>query len=154
MPRWRYAALALVFCVGCLDALVSDEPGYSRLVLPEGTKVPSADENADLNGRIDAYDGVDAPLVDLRTGFAAGEEVHYWDFGAVSPKPVPGFFLTECNARGQAKAGVGARGDVVADGAVVLHDARREPVGHPWAATRVAVERPHPPAVDLRPIGP
>jgi hypothetical protein len=104
MPRRRYVALALVFCVGCLDALVSDEPGYSRLVLPEGTEVPSADDDTDLNARIDASDGVDAPLVDLRSGFAEGEEVRYWDFGAGSVKAVPGFMLTRCTADGSPKA--------------------------------------------------
>ncbi len=105
MARWRFVALALVFSVGCLDPLVSDEPGYSRLVLPAGSKVPSADDDADLNGRIDAYDGVDAPLVDLRSGFADGNEVHYWDFGAANGKAVPGFYLTECDAAGAPRAG-------------------------------------------------
>jgi hypothetical protein len=103
MSRWRYAALALVLSVGCLDPLVSDEPGYSRLVLPAGTKVPSADSDADLNGQIDAYDGVDAPLVDLRSGFADGNEVRYWDFGEANGKAVPGFFLAACDEKGQPK---------------------------------------------------
>ena len=66
--------------------------------------MPSADNDADLNGQIDAFDGVDAPLVELHRGFAEGNEVRYWDFGEANGKAVPGFFLTTCNASGEPEA--------------------------------------------------
>ena len=82
MQRWQGATLAVVLCSGCLDPLVDDAPGFSRYVLPAGTPVPLATDDLNINRKIDTNDGVTAPVIPLKNGFADGAAVQYWDFGA------------------------------------------------------------------------
>jgi len=88
MQRWQGAALAVVFCAGCLEPLVDDDPGYSRWVRPANTPIPSAYDDLQINRKIDLNDGATVPTgmttgtVALKNGFAAGQPVQYWDFGA------------------------------------------------------------------------
>jgi hypothetical protein len=87
MQRWQGAALAVVLCAGCLDPLVDDDPGYSRWVRPANTPIPSAYDDLQINRKIDLNDGVTVPTgmmtgtVPLKSGFAAGQPIQYWDLG-------------------------------------------------------------------------
>jgi hypothetical protein len=82
----------LLFCAGCLEPLVSDEPGASTHILPPGSFVAHVSTDADLSRQIRVNDGLqDQALLDaggvvkLKSGFAAGVAVSYWDFGDVAP---------------------------------------------------------------------
>jgi len=96
MQRWQGAALAVVLCTGCLDPLVEDEPGYSRYIKPQGTVVPSAYADLQINRKIDLNDGATMPMVALKNGFAAGEAVRYWDFGVGKRSAAPAYGLARC----------------------------------------------------------
>ena len=79
------ASLALA---GCLEPLVSSEPGASVNILAPGSNVPHVSKNADFTRQIRVNDGLsDSALMDaggvvkLKSGFAAGVPVSYWDFG-------------------------------------------------------------------------
>lgn len=96
MQRWQGAALAAALCSGCLDPLVDDQPGYSRLVLPPGSKVGSAYDDALIARKIDTNDGVGMGPIALKAGYAAGVKVEYWDLGAAR-RPAPVYLLyTDC----------------------------------------------------------
>jgi hypothetical protein len=96
MQRWQGAALAVVLCSGCLEPLVEDEPGYSRYVLPEGTPVPSAYDDLQINRKVDTNDGVTAPVIAPKPGFADGQPVQYWDFGASKRSAGAAYGLADC----------------------------------------------------------
>jgi hypothetical protein len=96
MQRWQGAALAVVLCTGCLDPLVEDEPGYSRYIQPQGTMIPSAYADLQINRKIDMNDGATMPAVALKNGWAAGEAVRYWDFGAGKRSAAPAYGLARC----------------------------------------------------------
>lgn len=70
---------------GCLDPLVSDEPGPSAELLPAGAEVPPISDDPARDAQLAAADGVDG-LVPLRSAFAAGAPLRLWDFG-----PAPAF---------------------------------------------------------------
>lgn len=101
MQRWQLAALA-VACSACLEPLVDDNPGYSRNVLPPGSAVPSAYADLQVSRKIDMNDGVSPPLVELKTGYANGSQVQYWDLGAAKRAAVPAYALTRCGPDGRA----------------------------------------------------
>jgi hypothetical protein len=88
----RLAPAAALVLAGCLDPLVSDEPGLPGLVLPAGSEVPSAHDDPNIEGLIEDGDGV-ADLVPLIHGFAAGQPVVYWDFGPAPDVAAPLFML-------------------------------------------------------------
>jgi hypothetical protein len=75
---------------GCLGPAVGDQAGYSTEVLDEGHKVPRVDDDMPLAMRVDGADGINGPVVALRTGYLDGSEVRYWDFGSAvtSAEPV------------------------------------------------------------------
>ncbi|MDB4990963.1 MAG: hypothetical protein JWN04_6141 [Myxococcaceae bacterium] len=100
MQRWQGAALALVLCTGCLKPLVDDKPGYSRYVMPAGTPVPSAYDDPLLLRKIDLNDGEASPAVPLKTGFAAGQTISYWDFGVAKRAVSPAYGIADCGDQG------------------------------------------------------
>jgi hypothetical protein len=95
MQRWQGAALAVALCSGCLDAMVDDEPGYSRLVVPQGTAVASAYDDPLLARKIDTNDGLGMGPIPIKTGYAAGSEVRYWDLGPAR-RAAPAYVLLSC----------------------------------------------------------
>lgn len=85
--RARWCAIALVLAGsslagGCLGPVGDERAGYSAALLPAGSKLPSVDKDELLKNRIANNSGVMGDLVTMRTAFANGVQVHYWDFGA------------------------------------------------------------------------
>ena len=95
MQRWQGAALAVALCSGCLDPMVGDQPGYSRLVAPQGTPIALAYDDPLIARRIDMNDGVGMGPIPIKTGYAAGSEVKYWELGAAR-RAAPAYVLVEC----------------------------------------------------------
>jgi hypothetical protein len=87
----RAAAVALILC-GCLGPRVSDEPGGGDGILPAGSSVPSADDDAALDARLAAHDGV-AGVVTRLSAFAGGAPAHVWSFGPAPAFAMPVFVL-------------------------------------------------------------
>jgi hypothetical protein len=100
MQRWQGAALALVWCAGCLDPLVEDDPGYSRWVKPSGTVIPSAYLDLQINRKIDNNDGASMPSVALKAGFAGGVSVSWWDLGVAKRSAAPAYGIARCTPEG------------------------------------------------------
>jgi hypothetical protein len=86
----RLSLWLLFSLTGCLDSGGAEKAGYSPLLLGPDAEVPLYDSDDALRARLDAADGQDGAMIPLRTGFAGGHEVRYWDFGVVPPgaKPV------------------------------------------------------------------
>ena len=108
---------AAALAAGCLDPLVSDEPGVSVHVLPPGSAVPHVSTHPDLARQIRVSDGISDSLLTMsggvipqRSGWAKGAAVRYWDLGDA---PEVGALLYVLVARS---------GDQVA------------PTGHPYVA--------------------
>lgn len=106
------AGVAVFLSAGCLDPMVSDQPGYSRHLLKAGTRVPSSADDLEVDLRIDKNDGVKAGRVAPRSGFADGKEVRYWDLGPAKSSIAPVYVLARCDAEGNPR--------------------EDEPVEHPW----------------------
>ena len=85
-PRVAWALLMALTGPACLDPLVSDEVPVGDLLLPAGSAVPSA--SGALARQIAANDQADA-FVPLRSAFAGGRSIHFWDFGVVSRVAAP-----------------------------------------------------------------
>jgi len=100
MQRWQGAALAAVLWGACLDPLVGDDPGFSRWVVPAGTVIPSAYDDPQINRKIDLNDGATMPNVALKNGFAEGQPVQYWDFGAAKRSASAAYGLARCGGEG------------------------------------------------------
>jgi hypothetical protein len=91
-------AVALI-AAGCrIGPLVDDKPGASTHLLPAGADVPSVADTAKLVGQITVNDGIDDRAVTMNggvlprgTGWSAGQQVHYWAFGAATRAPSPLF---------------------------------------------------------------
>lgn len=94
MQRWQAATLA-VMMFGCLEPLTDDQPGYSRHILPPGSEIASAYDDVQLNRKIDLNDGLSGNIP-IKTGFAAGSEVRYWDLGPAKRSASPAYLLTRC----------------------------------------------------------
>ncbi len=84
----RLSFLFPLLAAGCLEPLVPDEPGASVHILPPGTSVPHVSADGDLVRQFAANDGLDDSLLEetggvvpLRSGWAGGAPVRYWDFG-------------------------------------------------------------------------
>jgi hypothetical protein len=105
MGRGRAAALALgALSTGCLDAQASDRAGYSEHVLAAETPVPRASKDAVFARRIEIGDNVTGS-VPLKSAYAEGETVRYWELGAAKGSTVPAYQLMECAADGTPVAG-------------------------------------------------
>jgi hypothetical protein len=87
--------LAVMTCAlpACLERDGIERPGYSTHVLPAGTRVPKVADDEALAMRIMNNAGASGPLVPLRTGFAGGAEVAYWDFGVSTTSVEPVWIL-------------------------------------------------------------
>jgi len=70
----------------CLDPVGSERVGYSTELRPASEDVASVEDDDVLKNRIGTNAQVDG-RVPLRSAFAAGHEVRYWDFGS-SPTSV------------------------------------------------------------------
>jgi hypothetical protein len=68
-------------CTACLDRSETEPAGFSSFIYEPGVEVRPLERNMDAKTRLDANDGLTGPKVPLRTGFAAGKEVQYWDLG-------------------------------------------------------------------------
>ena len=82
--------LAPLALPSCLDPLVSDTVPTGALLLPADATVPAA--SGALAARIAALDAVDA-VVPLRTAFAHGAPVRFWDFGPSPTTAAPLWLL-------------------------------------------------------------
>ncbi|MDD9947861.1 MAG: hypothetical protein OXU20_42875 [Myxococcales bacterium] len=96
-PALLYQAACLlslhVFLSGCLDHRVEDEPGYSHRLWPQGREPRALEDNERLLATVVSSDGLGAPRMPLHTGFLAGEEVHYWDFGEAAGEVAPAWIF-------------------------------------------------------------
>ena len=92
--------LSLLPLLGCLDPLVSEQVERPDLILPAGSEPPLLGDDFTARAALDALDGVDGALIPLRTGFAHGERVLFWDFGLASPAPIPLYLLVQEAADG------------------------------------------------------
>jgi hypothetical protein len=88
------AAAAVMLAPACLDAQVSDAPGMTGVLLPPGSDVPSAHDDAAIERQIDQNDRV-AGEVPLVHGFAGGQAIAYWDLGPAPDFAAPIFELVE-----------------------------------------------------------
>jgi hypothetical protein len=95
-PVW----LAAFLLCGCLDADASEPIGYSPHLLDDDADIPHVEDDMLLAMRIGNNDAVD-PVVPLRTGYAAGKVVQYWDFGIASSSPEPVWLFRRRNADGE-----------------------------------------------------
>jgi hypothetical protein len=71
-------------------------------VLPEGARIPRAENDMLLTMRIGGNDAVDE-VVPLRSAYAAGRVVRYWDFGTASSSAEPVWLFRRRNADGMAE---------------------------------------------------
>ena len=67
---------------GCLEA-ASTPDLYSSYVLRADAEIPRLDDDPDAVKKLDANDGL-GKTIPLRTGYVAGAEVQYWDFGTLT----------------------------------------------------------------------
>ena len=84
--------------VGCIEPLVSDEVLRSELILPQEAIVDDlllSDPSARM--RIEDNDGLPDRVakIPLYSAFAEGRPIRFWDFGVVSPTPIPLYLLVE-----------------------------------------------------------
>lgn len=100
MLRMRRTALGCLMLAGCLDPLTDDQPGYSRHILPSGAEVTSVADDPATTRRIDLNDGISMGKAALKSAFAVGLPVKYWDLGAGRGTAVPAYQLARCNADG------------------------------------------------------
>lgn len=87
-------------CFGCLDPLVSDEVARPHLILPAGSEVPDLTADPIARAALDRADGVDGDYIPLRSAFAHGERMWYWDLGPASPSPISLYMLVEETEQG------------------------------------------------------
>jgi hypothetical protein len=88
----------------CLGPAVDDEPGYSTALLGKKAKVPRVEDSMPLMMRIDGADGINGPVVALRSGMLDGSEVRYWDFGTAVSSAEPVYQFRRKGAHGVAEA--------------------------------------------------
>jgi hypothetical protein len=86
----QHALWLLFLLTGCLDSGDPEKAGYSAQLLAPDAQVPIYDSDEALRARLNAADGQESTMIPLRTGYAGGREVHYWDFGVTlsGAKPV------------------------------------------------------------------
>lgn len=100
--RLRTMGLSLVLLLtGCLEPDAQD-PLWSPHVIEADDPVPSVEENEALMAQIRANDGIpdDADMVELRRGYAGGQEVKFWDFGETPEYAIPVWLFRYCGADG------------------------------------------------------
>jgi hypothetical protein len=85
-----YACSALA--TACLGAGEVERAGYSPNLRPEHAAIEPVEADERMRKRIDSKDNVDGMQVPLRSAFADGHDIRYFDFGALdamaAPKPL------------------------------------------------------------------
>ncbi len=97
---------ACALLAGCLGPGASDETGYSSHVLGHGARVASLEDEEPMRLKLDMNDGIDGELVPLRSAFAEGAPVSYWDFGT-TPTSVEPLWRFRRRVKGGADESVG-----------------------------------------------
>ena len=100
MNPWLVSACAALMLPACLDPLVSDAVERPYLILPAETELPELTDDPIARAALDRSDGIDGDLIELRSAFAHGERVWYWDLGPASPEPIPLYMLVVADAEG------------------------------------------------------
>jgi hypothetical protein len=101
-PGIAFAAFAALAAAGCLDPLVSDDPGASANILPSGAVIPSIAANTELTNQITLNDGQDSVALAAAGGTivlqpngsamrdaTASMPVSWWAFGRAEAAPAP-----------------------------------------------------------------
>jgi len=86
--------------VACVDPLVSDVVERPYLVLPAGSELPLLSDDPIARSSLDRNDGLADDYIELRSAFAHGERIWYWDLGAASPAPIPLYLLVTADPQG------------------------------------------------------
>lgn len=95
----RAALLAgLLAQPACLEH-AREAPGYSPHILEPGARVPEVADDERMAMRIASQAGASGPRVALRTGYADGVELAYWDFGAQPSSVKPVWLLERAGER-------------------------------------------------------
>lgn len=92
--------VASMLGAACLDPITSDERLYSAHILAPGSGVPYLDDEGALAEQIRGSDGVTENPVSRRSGFAAGNVVSYWDYGAATRYAITEYHLFHCDEVG------------------------------------------------------
>jgi hypothetical protein len=86
--RFSKILFILISCAGCLDRSDTEQIGYSSFIREPGVEVRPLERTMAAKMKLDANDGLSSP-VQLRTGYAAGREVKYWDLGQAPTSSEP-----------------------------------------------------------------
>jgi hypothetical protein len=78
------ACTAALGLLGCLERAGPGRPGYSAELRDSRDKIPSLESDELLANQVDGDDGIELDQTALRTGFAAGEQVYFWDLGSTA----------------------------------------------------------------------
>ncbi len=70
-----------LLCFACLDRSDTEAVGYSSFIVESNVEVRPLERNPDAKMKLDLNDGLPLGTVPLRTGYAGGREVQYWDLG-------------------------------------------------------------------------
>jgi hypothetical protein len=97
MSRVGSAALSLLLLGGCLDPLAGEAPGYSRHLLSADAEVASVSSDPAFTRRVDMNDGISMGTAPLKSGFAVGKAVKYWDLGLGRGTGTPAYKLARCD---------------------------------------------------------
>lgn len=84
----------------CIDPLASDAVERPELVLAAGSELPDLSDDPIKRAALDRADGLDDDYIALRSAFARGERVWYWDLGPASPAPIPLYMLVLADPQG------------------------------------------------------
>jgi hypothetical protein len=97
---WLVSASVALALPACLDPLVSDVVERPQLILASGSELPELTEDPVARAALDRTDGLDDDYIELRSAFARGERVWYWDLGPASPAPIPLYMLVVADPQG------------------------------------------------------
>lgn len=82
----RYAGVAAIMLASACSTPAADE------ILSAGSIVPDAYADVAVHQQVDGADGLEG-TVPRTTGFAHGEQIHYWTLGTVSSRTMNGYEL-------------------------------------------------------------
>jgi hypothetical protein len=86
---------------GCLETSGREDAGYSSELLGPDANVASLDSDEAQRARLDMNDMQETTMISLRTGYVAGQEIRYWDFGAVPMGTKSAFIFRRRGADGK-----------------------------------------------------
>lgn len=78
-----------LLCFACLDRSDTEAVGYSSFIVESNVEVRPLERSPDAKSKLDLNDGLPLGTVPLRTGFAGGREVQYWDLGQAPTSAEP-----------------------------------------------------------------